>query len=340
MGPRVPLEDRKLIVSLSHEGISQREICRRTGRSMSAVNRIIQAYKRDNGRLVDADRPGRPRSTDDTKDTLIAAAVVADPSLSATDVQKSLSLKVSCATIRRRLRDAGFCNHAAVPRPHLTDRERQQRLDFARDVERWTPDEWREVIFTGESSFCARWDQQRRAWGPVNCRYLFSSVQGKVPSGHSAVDVWGTISKDGLGPLIRLEGHLTASKYCDILQETLLPYVLDGPFADGCYLLQHNGSAVHTAPAVRALLEHRVIRKLEWPANSLDLNPIENVWAFLKERLAEKDLCGADADSLWTAISAEWEALRVRPEVVSLLYHSMPLRMVQVIETDGNFTGY
>lgn len=171
MGPRVPLEDRKLIVSLSHEGISQREICRRTGRSMSAVNRIIQAYKRDNGRLVDADRPGRPRSTDDTKDTLIAAAVVADPSLSAGDVQKSLSLKVSCATICRRLRDAGFCNQAAVPRPHLTDRERQQRLDFARDVERWTPEEWREVIFTGESSFCARWDQQRRAWGPVNRRY-------------------------------------------------------------------------------------------------------------------------------------------------------------------------
>lgn len=337
MGPRVPLEDRKLIVSLSDEGISQREICRRTGRSMSAVNRIIQAYKYDNGRLVDADRPGRPRSTDDTKDTLIAAAVVADPSLSARDVQKSLSLKVSCVTIRRRLRDAGFCNHVAVPRPHLTDRERQQRLDFARDVEHWTPDEWREVVFTGQSSFCARWDQQRRAWGPVNTRYL---LQGEVPSGRCAVDVWGSLSKDGLGPLIRVEVCLTPSKYCDILQETLLPYVLNGPFPDGCYLLQHNGTVVHTAPAVRALLEDNAVRELEWPENGLDLNPIENVWAFLKERLVEKDLCGADADSLWAAISAEWGALRARPEVVSLLYHSMPLRMAQLIETDGNFTGY
>lgn len=182
----MPLEDRKLIVSLSHEGISQREICRRTGRSMSAVNRIIRAYEHDNGRLVDADRPGRPRSTDDTKDALIAAAVVADPSLSARDVQKSLSLKVSCVTIRRRLRDAGFCNHAAVPRPHLTDRERQRRLDFARDVECWAPDEWREVVFTGESSFCARWDQQQRAWGPVNTRYS----DGQLVKTHSAVNLY------------------------------------------------------------------------------------------------------------------------------------------------------
>lgn len=342
MPPRVPIEDRKLIVRLSDEGLSQREICLRTGRCRTAVNRIIQAYRHD-GRLADAERSGRPRATDDENDMLIAAAYAADPTLTAKEVQESLSLDVSCQTIRRRLQDAGLCNHRARPdhpTPDLTDEERRQRLDFARAVGHWTVDQWREVVFTDESTFCTRWDQKELAWRPFNCRYLLNYTRSLCSSGQCAVSVWGAISKDGLGPLVRIEGSLTTSEYCDILEQSLLPYVLDGPFPDGCYLLQHNRGFVHTSLTVRALLEDRVIPELDWPPSDSDLNPVGNVWAFLRERLAEQDLGNVTADSLWAAISSEWEALRARPETISLLYYSMPRRVAQVIDTGGNFSGY
>lgn len=328
MPPRVPIEDRKLIVSLSDEGLSQREICLRTGRCRTSVNRILQAYRRD-GRLADAERSGRPRATDDDNDVLIAAAYAADPSLTAKEVRASLSLDVSCATILRRLHDAGLYNHRACPNhstPDLSDEERRQRLDFARAVGHWTVEQWREVIFTDEATFCT---------GP-----LVSYTRGLASIGQGTISVWGAISKDGLGPLVRIEGSLTTSKYCDIIEHNLLPYVLDGPFPDGCYLLQHNRGFVHTSLTVRALLEDRVVPELEWLSSDSDLNPVGNMWAFLKVRLAERDLSNATPDSLWAAISSQWEVLRTRPETISSLYYSMPRRVAQVIDTGGNFSGY
>lgn len=63
------------------EGTTPREICRLTGRSRTCVSRIIQAYRDDQGRLVDAERSGRPKVTSEEQVLLIVAAAVADPFL-------------------------------------------------------------------------------------------------------------------------------------------------------------------------------------------------------------------------------------------------------------------
>ncbi|KAG0442909.1 hypothetical protein HPB47_015490 [Ixodes persulcatus] len=169
MPPTVTIEARKRIVELCIHGVSQREICQRTGRPLKAENRIIRAY-RDNGRLTDDQRIGRPRSTDEEADRLIIACVVADPFVSAKDIRSELNLNISCSTIRRRLREAGLKNCVAAQKPHLTERQRRPRLEFARAVQGWTVDDRREVIFSDESTFSSRWDQQRRVWRPFNCR--------------------------------------------------------------------------------------------------------------------------------------------------------------------------
>lgn len=56
MPARVPMEVRRDIVHLSLQGVLQQTICSITGRSMTAVNRIIQAYRDEDGRLLDAVR--------------------------------------------------------------------------------------------------------------------------------------------------------------------------------------------------------------------------------------------------------------------------------------------
>lgn len=170
MPARVPLEERRLIVRLYIEGVSQREICRRTGRTRTAVSRITQAY-RDEARLGDAHRTGRQRITREEEDQLIVAAAVADPFLSARDIREALSLNVSCKTIQRRLQEAGLQNHIAAQKPLLTESQRRARLEFAREVAEWTVENWREVVFTDESTFSTRWHQQQRVWRPFNCRY-------------------------------------------------------------------------------------------------------------------------------------------------------------------------
>ncbi|KAH7984580.1 hypothetical protein HPB52_022854 [Rhipicephalus sanguineus] len=174
------------------------------------------------------ERSGRPRAT--TEDRLITAAIVADPFQSAEDIRAALSLTVSSETVRRRLSELGLQSFVAAQKPCLSDSQLQERIMFATAMKDWTTEKWGDVIFSDESTFSTRWDQRKRVWRPLNC------------------SVWGAISKDGLGPLVRLEGPFTASRYCDVITRHLVPYALDGPFSDGCYFFQHDRSPIHKAP--------------------------------------------------------------------------------------------
>ncbi|KAL3189759.1 hypothetical protein MRX96_020788 [Rhipicephalus microplus] len=80
--------------------------------------------------------------------------------------------------------------------------------------------------------------------------YLSWKNSGYISEVHSssrcAVNVWGAVSKDGPGPLVRLSRSFTAGAYCEILDSHLLPYALDRPFKDGCFWFQQDLSPVHT----------------------------------------------------------------------------------------------
>jgi transposase len=47
----------------------------------------------------------------------------------------------------------------------------------------------------------------------------------------------------------------------------------------------HDNWAVHNATVVREFLEGQAFETIEWPAHSPDLNPIENIWGLLKDRV-------------------------------------------------------
>ncbi|KAH6937087.1 hypothetical protein HPB50_025523 [Hyalomma asiaticum] len=165
-------------------------------------------------------------------------------------------------------------------------------------------------------------------------------MKSVLSSGRCSVSVWGAISRRGLGPLVRIDGSFTAAYYTSLIQYTLVPCVLDGPFPDGLYLFQQDRSPVHMAHRVTAALENLAVPTLQWPPNGADMNPIENVWGLIKLRLSKRKLSRATADALWAAISEEWELLRARPEIVAALYDSMPRRVAEVISVNGNFTHY
>ncbi len=63
----------------------------------------------------------------------------------------------------------------------------------------------------------------------------------------------------------------------------------------------------HTAKATKSWFNDHGVTLLDWPANSPDLNPIENLWGIVKRKLS--DTRPNNADDLKTPIKATWASI-------------------------------
>lgn len=187
-----------------------------------------------------------------------------------------------------------MASRMAAQKPVLSETNRQDRLRFASDHKAWTGDDCARVMFSDESTFTTRWDQRLRVWLPEHCcyeklhnilsfivakqcvlpkdwhikfhfsRYNPQFVYNVVASCRTAVNVWGAVSREGLGPLFRIAGSLTSDTYCAIIDYVTIPYALDGPFPDGDFTFQHDLSPIHMSRKVRSLLVGRCVTDLPW----------------------------------------------------------------------------
>ena len=66
----------------------------------------------------------------------------------------------------------------------------------------------------------------------------------------------------------------------------------------------------HRANLVDEFLESENIKRISWPPNSPDLNPIENLWDYLGRAIARRHSPPRDVNALKTALLKEWRLIR------------------------------
>ena len=75
---------------------------------------------------------------------------------------------------------------------------------------------------------------------------------------------------------------------------------------------------------------------MEWPAQSSDLNPIENLWADVKEVVAAAK--PTTKELLWNVVKEAWSEISLKR--CQDLVNSMPRRCAAVIANKGHATKY
>ena len=114
-------------------------------------------------------------------------------------------------------------------------------------------------------------------------------------------------SSKGKTELALYEGTLDAHTYQDILQKKLLPAAQEW-FQDEkeAWELQQDNASCHTAKSTERWLEQHGVDVVEgWPTKGEDINPIENLWAILDERLESKKF--KTKNGMKKAIRQVWE---------------------------------
>ncbi len=163
-----------------------------------------------------------------------------------------------------------------------------------------------------------------------NPRCLRSSV--KFPQ---SVMVWGAMSSAGVGPLCFLRSKVNTAIYQEVLEHFMLP-AADQLYGDADFIFQQDLAPAHSAKATSTWFKDHGIPVLNWPANSPDLNPIENLWGIVKRKM--RYARPNNAEELKATIRATWAL--ITPEQCHRLIDSMPRSIAAVIQAKGAPTKY
>ncbi|GFV46306.1 transposable element Tcb2 transposase [Trichonephila clavipes] len=98
------------------------------------------------------------------------------------------------------------------------------------------------------------------------------------------------------------------------------------------------GHIVLIANLVEDFLFEEVTVRMEWPACSPDMNPIEHVWDALGRGVAGHQPPPQTLQELERALLEEWD--RIPQLVINSLIHSMPQRCSTLLAVHGNHTPY
>lgn len=139
--------------------------------------------------------------------------------------------------------------------------------------------------------------------------------------------VWGMISGNGVGPLVRLHGKVNAGVYKQLVKDHILPALRNSTKVPPIFM--QDNAPCHKAKVVMDFFKAENV-------TVLDLNPIENVWKTLGERSKARN--PQTTDQLWNALQEEWNM--ISQQKIENLISSCGRRCQSVIEAKGLHTKY
>lgn len=329
---------REEVISLHKQGYGYKKIAKRLNISRDTIGSIVRKFKAK-GTVERLPGRGRKRLLSATAVRYLRRKVEKNPRVTAEELRQDMSeggIQVSSQTIRRTLRNDGF--HARTPRrtPLLTPKHKKSRLQYAKNHVDKPQRFWDTVLWSDETKLDLFGPMdQRYVWRRKNDAYKEKNTLPTVKHGGGSVMLWGCFASSGTGNLQRVQGNMNSVHYQEILDANVMQSVTKLRLGRR-WTFQQDNDPKHTSKSTTAWLQKKGWKILEWPSQSPDLNPIENLWWDLKKAVAARK--PKNVNELEAFAHEEWAKIPV--DRCKKLVSSYASRLKDVIVAKGCCTKY
>ena len=165
----------------------------------------------------------------------------------------------------------------------LTQRQVEARLAFCRDN---VDQDWSAVMFTDESRVSTSPDSPVM-WWVKRGQHVYVESHKFPPS----IMIWAGIIGPMKTPLIKCPQRLNAQAYVEMLEARGVHNFMH--WCGDTSIFQQDGAPCHTAASSLRWFRDQGVRVLpNWPANSPDLSPVEQIRAIMKRYILQRLGCG------------------------------------------------
>lgn len=339
--PRVSQVEQTEMVRLHALGVSQTAIGKMLGRHTTTVGLQLQRFNKAKKGRLPTPKARKYKLRGQVKTQLLRAIerkkLVTLTSMLAWLKEKK-KIKVARQTLREALKRWGCHGYIPQRKPAHSSQGLQDRAARCSEWRHYQQSDWDVVIFSDEHSF-----NQNNNSNPRERQYSTRALKPHerptrphYPFGGINVSIWAAISHKGFLAFDFYDQALTGPAYLKILKAKLIKNASKVLGRDSHWRFQQDNAPWHTDHNVMRWLEDKDVDLLDWPPNSPDLNPIENVWAEMNRKLATKKFANREELKMCvTEIITEMNAEEPHTHYFKKLYLTMPKRVKQVLEAQG-----
>ena len=253
--------------------------------------------------------------------------------------KETLGLDISVASLSRHKRQLGFPMGNAQKCNTTRDKNLDLRYQFACRMLK-ANHQLNHYIFADESTFqthanrirgtdIQNYDEKGRKKGKLN---KYKTYQPEHPL---KVHVWGGISRRGKTKLLIFKGIMDGPFYTE---QCLTTYQESAKtlYPHGDVTMWADNDPKHTCKQATAYIREHGVATIKTPAESPDMNPVENIWAQMKSDLRRER--PKTQETLCNCLLRAWKRITVK-DCNSYINHVQKKVFREVVRVKGYATG-
>ncbi len=150
--------------------------------------------------------------------------------------------------------------------------------------------------------------------------------------------IFGFITARGDFKIYKCPKRMNSETYIDLLEREVLNDIIDCGYCLSDITFMQDNASCHASKRTKEWFKSSNISLLDWPPQSPDQNPIENVWDYLDNKVGSRQEEITNLEILWNLLLEE--ASKIDKNYIIKLFQFIPRRINALKDANYDITKY